>query len=61
MMEPAKPDTNPIFQSIFGEQWSVLPPVMHKHYANRPRSNDVVTVEGLMKVEVSLFVKLLNG
>lgn len=50
----------PIFQSIFGEQWACLPPVMRKHYANRPSSQDIVTVEGLMKVEISLFAKLLR-
>jgi len=53
-------NSTPIFQSIFGEQWSELPPVMHKHYANRPYCNDVVTVEGIMKVEVSPFARLLS-
>ena len=33
---------------------------MHKHYANRPFSNDRVTVEGLMKIEVSAFARLLS-
>ncbi len=50
----------PIFQSIFGQQWPLLPSVMHKHYANRPYCNDVVTVEGIMKVELSLFARLLS-
>lgn len=50
----------PIFQSIFGKQWDSLPPVMHKHYANRPYSNDAVTVEGVMKVELSAFARLLS-
>jgi uncharacterized protein DUF4166 len=50
----------PIFQSIFGETWPVLPAVMHKHYANRPESSDVVTVEGVMRVEISLFARLLT-
>lgn len=49
-----------IFQPIFGEQWQNLPPVMHKHYANHSHSNDVVTVEGVMKIEVSLFAKILS-
>lgn len=43
----------PIFQSIFGEAWNDLPPVMHHHYANRPFSHDVVTVEGIMEVSAS--------
>jgi len=50
----------PIFQSIFGEQWSQLPSVMQKHYANRPYCHDVVTVEGKMTIEVSFFMQLLS-
>ena len=51
----------PIFQSVFGEAtWNHLPPVMHKHYANRPYSHDVVTVEGSMKIELSLIARLLS-
>ena len=50
----------PIFQSIFGAQWERLPAVMHKHYANRPCSNDIVTVEGVMKIELSVFARLLS-
>lgn len=40
----------PIFKSVFGNSWSCLPPVMHKHYANRPHSNDISTVEGTLNV-----------
>jgi len=36
----------PIFKPIFGQQWAELPEVMHKHYANRPYSDDVISVEG---------------
>mgnify|MGYP000194456811 CR=1 FL=1 len=50
----------PIFQYIFGEQWQHLPQVMRKHYANRPYSKDVVTVKGVMKIEVSTYAKLLS-
>jgi len=53
-------DDIPIFKSVFGHQWQSLPSVMHKHYANRPYSNDVVTVEGKMQVEVSRFARLLS-
>ena len=49
----------PIFQSIFGENWHSLPPVFHKHYANRPYTHDRVTVKGRMNVELSLLAKLL--
>lgn len=48
----------PIFQSIFGAQWDALPPVMKKHYANRPYHHDQVVVEGHMDVE---FRSLLRG
>ncbi len=40
----------PIFKSIFGESWNNLPPVMKKHYANSPYSNEVTTVEGTVDV-----------
>lgn len=50
----------PIFKSIFGHQWMDLPQVMHKHYANRPYSDDVVTVEGKMDVEFGWLVKLFS-
>jgi len=42
--------TTPIFQSIFGVAWEDLPPVMHKHYANRPYTDDTVRVEGTLDV-----------
>ena len=50
----------PIFQSIFAEQWAHLPPVMYKHYSNRPYCDDVVTVEGTMDVEFGWLVRLLS-
>lgn len=50
----------PIFKSIYDEQWNDLPPVLLKHYANRPYSNDVVTVEGILQVKLSLFARLLS-
>lgn len=39
-----------IFQPIFGKDWDRLPPVMHKHYANRPYCNDKSVVEGKLDV-----------
>jgi hypothetical protein len=47
-----------IFKSIFGNSWKHLPPVMHKHYANRAYTMDKVTMQGVMKVELSLLAKL---
>ncbi len=40
----------PIFQNIFGEKWNELPPVMHKHYANRPYCDDTAIVEGSLDI-----------
>lgn len=40
----------PIFKSILGESWNQLPIIMHKHYANRPYSDDITTVEGTLDV-----------
>lgn len=40
----------PIFQSIFGQDWSNLPTVFKKHYANRPYTNDRFFVHGELDV-----------
>ena len=40
----------PTFKRIFGDAWDQLPPVIQKHYANRPYSNDRATVEGTLNV-----------
>jgi predicted DCC family thiol-disulfide oxidoreductase YuxK len=40
----------PIFKSIFGDQWDDLPPVMKKHYTNRPYTQDTTTVRGVLDV-----------
>ncbi|MBE7636595.1 DUF4166 domain-containing protein [Sneathiella sp. P13V-1] len=42
--------SEPTFKSIFGENWKNLPPVMVKHYANRPYSNDTHKVTGVLDV-----------
>jgi Domain of unknown function (DUF4166) len=42
--------SEPIFKSVFGDSWNVLPPVMHKHYMNRPYTDDVNTAEGTLDV-----------
>lgn len=49
--------SSPIFQSIFGDAWQTMPPVMHQHYANRPYTRDAVTVEGFMEVRVSRIMR----
>ena len=40
----------PIFKSIFGASWDELPSVMRKHYANRPYSDDITIVDGVLDV-----------
>lgn len=50
---------NIIFKDIFGSAWQRLPTVMHKHYANRAYTNDRITVEGVMDVELSFIAKTL--
>jgi len=52
--------SDPIFKSVFGTSWESLPPVIKKHYANRPHQNDRVTTEGVMKVESSITGKLME-
>lgn len=55
---------SPIFKSIFAAAWSELPPVMHKHYANRAYSDDVTIVRGILDISCSgpmkLFAPLLR-
>ena len=49
---------SPIFQKIFGpEQWDKLPPVFHKHYANKPHSHDKVTTEGKLNIKCAWYLK----
>lgn len=43
----------PIFKSVFGEQWNELPPVMKNHYANRAYTQDETIVEGILDVKCS--------
>ena len=40
----------PIFKSIFGDKWENLPPVMKRHYSNRPYTQDLTTVNGVLDV-----------
>lgn len=50
----------PIFKDIFGTAWNELPPVMHKHYANRPYTNDCTIVEGKLDVMCAKHLKLFS-
>jgi len=49
----------PIFAPIFGDDWEYLPSVMKMHYANRPNCNDVVTVKGVLDIEISSTIRFL--
>lgn len=40
----------PTFKSIFGQSWDDLPPIMKKHYANRPYTTETNTVQGTLDV-----------
>ncbi len=52
--------TEPIFKSIFGQGWESLPPIMKKHYANRPYCNDITEVEGVLDVSCRGVIKWLS-
>ena len=52
-------DKGSIFKSIFGNAWDDLPPVMHKHYANRPYTKECNTVDGVLDVMCAGPIKFL--
>ncbi len=55
-------DNNPpIFSKIFAQHWPQLPAVMHKHYLNRPCTDDHTRVTGTINVWCARPVKLLAG
>ncbi len=51
----------PIFQPIFGAPWADMPPVMHRHYANRPYTHDIVRVEGIMEITSSRLMRIFSA
>ena len=53
-------NSDPIFKSVFGDDWTTLPLIMRRHYANRPFHNDRASVQGVLKVESSTLGRLLN-
>ncbi|WP_303829877.1 DUF4166 domain-containing protein [Asticcacaulis taihuensis] len=48
----------PIFTDIFAEQWESLPLALKAHYANRPFSNDRVTVSGHLTIRMGPLLQL---
>lgn len=51
--------SEPIFKPIFGDAWGNLPTALKKHYANRPYTNDRVTVEGTLDIYCAKHMLLL--
>lgn len=56
----SRPERKPVFQPVFGESWQTLPPVFHKHYANRAHSRDTVVLKGTMRFEASPLARFLS-
>lgn len=54
-------NSQPVFSHIFAEQWPQLPAVMHKHYLNRPYSDDHTRVTGTINVWCARPLKLIAG
>jgi hypothetical protein len=54
------PSSKPIFADIFAEQWERLPPALKAHYANRPFSNDRVTVIGILTIRMGPLLRLFS-
>ncbi len=52
--------TEPIFKDIFAEQWDALPPALKAHYANRPFSNDRVTVTGTLNIRMGPLLRFAS-
>lgn len=49
----------PTLKPVFGADWDRLPEAIKKHYANRPYSNDITRVKGLMTITFSPLMKFL--
>ena len=52
--------TRPIFADIFAEHWDSLPSALKAHYANRPFSNDRVTVTGKLTIRMGGLLRLAS-
>lgn len=49
----------PTFKAVFGDMWEKVPPVIRTRYANRPYSNDKITVKGEMDITYSPIIRVL--
>jgi len=51
--------SEPVFKSVFGDDWNKLPTVMHKHYANKPYTSDSYITDGELDVMCAGPIKFL--
>jgi hypothetical protein len=52
--------SQPIFQPVFGDSWHTLPPVLKRHYANRPFSHDQYQAKGTLAITFGWFATMLS-
>lgn len=52
-----KKKIKPIFEGIFADKWAQLPPIIKKHYSNRPFCKDKTTFTGKMDVMCKWYLK----
>ena len=49
----------PIFKSVFADNWKQLPPVLQRHYAIRPYTDDVVVVKGHLDIQCGWLMRIM--
>jgi len=60
MSKNSNNENQEIFKDLFKESWNEMPQVMHKHYANRAFSQDLLICEGLMEIKYNKFITFLS-
>lgn len=50
----------PLFAQVLGDEWQTLPDIMKKRFSNRPYSNDEISVEGLMTIKSSRWMRAIK-
>lgn len=51
--------SEPVFKSLFGNDWQKLPRVFHRHYACRAGTIDTAACEGVMEIRMSWLGRIL--